>query len=655
MRARRYHLGDLAAIFLLIGASGCGSGFENPPDLPNVDTQAASQVDLTSGTLNGGVNPNGGNTTAWFEWGPDPTYGHSTDAQAVGGGKNIIAVDQRLQDVLAPNQTYYYRLVAANESGTAYGRSMSFATPAPQAPGVATAAPSVITQTGCTFNGTANPHGAPTTGWFEWGADTNYGTATSPQSLGNGSLDLPFGQPVAGLTAETAYHYRAAADNAAGTTFGQDQVCATLAVTTNPPTVTTEPATDILPTTVTLNGTINPKGMDAFGRFEWGPTAAYGNVTAEQYAGNGSTAVPFSVGLTGLAQGTQYHYRAIGRGDGEAAGQDQAFTAPVGAIPSRLYLSNRAPGAYKIIVIDPETNAQVASIPLTAEPAELAPSPDGRTVYAIVGSDLAVIDVLTNTIVDTIVGAGGQQETNQVAVHPDGSTVYIASRPSSGTAFEVRVIDATTHAVLGTITNAGFAGCFLPVGLAIHPSGNPLYAACRDTDSTKPDRFYLIDTTTNAAAMGATFQSDQNLTYINSMSIRPDGTAVYLARSNSTAPLSDVEIFDGATGANVGGIPLPSNALPRAGTVSPDGSRLYVVDQALGVHVIDTAMNTRLLTLSGSKSRGYDIAISTDGARLYTAYLSSVFVNQTATNSWAATITGSFAGGYLLTMTPGHP
>jgi DNA-binding beta-propeller fold protein YncE len=659
MKHHLRRIGCAPLALLLAAGFGCGTGFENVPGLPIVETEAASNVSLTTGTLHGAVNPNGGTTTTWFEWSEDPdldTKGVRTANQAVGGGTAIIAIQEFL-NALASNRLYYYRLVAENESGVAYGSRMNFTTPPPQAPDVITAAPSVITQTGCNFNGTVNPKGAGTDGWFEWWSDTSPMTVieTAHQSLGNGTTPGPLGQPVTNLTPGGTYHYRAVAENAGGKATGNDMDCTTLPLTTNPPVVTTEPATEIAPTAVTVNGTINPNGPDAFGRFEWGPTAAYGNVTAEQYVGNGLTAIPFSLGLTGLTQNTVYHYRAIGRGDGEATGQDQSFATPVGAIPSRLYLSNRISGAYKIIVIDPETNTEIASIPLTAAPAELAPSPDGRTVYAIVGSDLVVIDVLTNTVLDTIAGAGGLQDTNQVAVHPDGRKVYVAYRTSPGSAFEVRVIDATTHAVLGTITNSSFAGCFLPIGLAIHPSGNPLYAACRDTDSTKPDRFYLIDTTTNAAALGATFQREQNHAYLNAMAVRPDGSAVYLARGSTTIPLSDVEIFDGATGARVGGVPLPTNAFPRAEAVSPDGSRLYVADQGLGIHVIDTATNTRLLTLPATKSRGYDIAISPDGGRLYTSYLSSVFVNQTATNSWVTTITGSFTGGWQLTITPGHP
>jgi len=40
---------------------------------PTVTTNAANAITTTSATVNGGVNPNGLATTAWFEWGSDPT------------------------------------------------------------------------------------------------------------------------------------------------------------------------------------------------------------------------------------------------------------------------------------------------------------------------------------------------------------------------------------------------------------------------------------------------------------------------------------------------------------------------------------------------------------------------------------------------------
>jgi P pilus assembly chaperone PapD len=91
-----------------------------------------------------------------------------------------------------------------------------------------------------------------------------------------------------------------------------------------PPTVVTLPATNVATTSATLNGTVDPHGIPANARFEWGSTIAYGNFTPVTVA---SASTPITFDLTGLAPGTEYHYRAIAsNGDGSGQGADEVFT-----------------------------------------------------------------------------------------------------------------------------------------------------------------------------------------------------------------------------------------------------------------------------------------------------------------------------------------
>jgi hypothetical protein len=97
------------------------------------------------------------------------------------------------------------------------------------------------------------------------------------------------------------------------------------------PTVATGTATAILPSTATLNGTVNPNGSFTTAQFQYGPTASYGSTTPSQALGFGSSAVGVGGGgLTGLACGSLYHYRATATNTvGEAYGPDATFiTAP---------------------------------------------------------------------------------------------------------------------------------------------------------------------------------------------------------------------------------------------------------------------------------------------------------------------------------------
>jgi hypothetical protein len=103
-----------------------------------------------------------------------------------------------------------------------------------------------------------------------------------------------------------------------------------LALVASPPlpVVTTLAATSITPTTVVLNGTINPNGVSTTPKFDYGLTTVYGNsatATPSTVTGVGSTAV--SLSITGLTPGTTYHYRLGGTSaGGTTLSADMIFT-----------------------------------------------------------------------------------------------------------------------------------------------------------------------------------------------------------------------------------------------------------------------------------------------------------------------------------------
>ena len=96
---------------------------------PTVATNAATSVTETGGTVNGGVNPNGLATTAWFEWGTDPslaTFSVTTN-QSLGSGTSIQAVNAALSG-LSSGTPYYFRVAASSSGGTTKGSISSFST-----------------------------------------------------------------------------------------------------------------------------------------------------------------------------------------------------------------------------------------------------------------------------------------------------------------------------------------------------------------------------------------------------------------------------------------------------------------------------------------------------------------------------------------------
>ena len=93
------------------------------------------------------------------------------------------------------------------------------------------------------------------------------------------------------------------------------------------PTTTTLSASGVVATDATINGTANPNGIITSAWFEYGTTTSYGQTTASQPQGYGTSANPVNAALTGLTPGTLYHYRLVAQnGETTAYGADLTFT-----------------------------------------------------------------------------------------------------------------------------------------------------------------------------------------------------------------------------------------------------------------------------------------------------------------------------------------
>jgi hypothetical protein len=98
-----------------------------PPILPTVTSGSATNVTGGAATLNGTVNPNGINTTYYFQWGTTTGYGNTTSSQSAGNGLSNVAVSANITRLI-PNTTYHYRVVATNWTGTTNGSDKTFKT-----------------------------------------------------------------------------------------------------------------------------------------------------------------------------------------------------------------------------------------------------------------------------------------------------------------------------------------------------------------------------------------------------------------------------------------------------------------------------------------------------------------------------------------------
>jgi hypothetical protein len=100
--------------------------------------------------------------------------------------------------------------------------------PVVTAPTAITLAASNITAGSALFSGSVTPNGGTTAYWFEFGADTSYGSFTVTNST---SVTGTFGIVVSNLLQGRTYHYQLVATNSAGTGLGGDISFNTLAVT----------------------------------------------------------------------------------------------------------------------------------------------------------------------------------------------------------------------------------------------------------------------------------------------------------------------------------------------------------------------------------------------------------------------------------------
>jgi hypothetical protein len=121
----------------------------------------------------------------------------------------------------------------ANAVGTPFflftdGNSKLFAD-AYQADNQLTSPASNVTTSTATLNGSVNPEGAAVNVSFQFGTDTNYGTATPAQRIGVSNSATPFSANLSGLASGTTIHYRAViTSDFAPSVVGADQQFTTL-------------------------------------------------------------------------------------------------------------------------------------------------------------------------------------------------------------------------------------------------------------------------------------------------------------------------------------------------------------------------------------------------------------------------------------------
>jgi hypothetical protein len=93
------------------------------------------------------------------------------------------------------------------------------------------------------------------------------------------------------------------------------------------PLVITDKATGVTGSGATLNGRVDPSDCPTTYRFQYGKTTAYGGTTVVGDAKSGTSYIPVTAAITGLAAHTTYHFRITAtNAGGTTHGSDRTFT-----------------------------------------------------------------------------------------------------------------------------------------------------------------------------------------------------------------------------------------------------------------------------------------------------------------------------------------
>jgi len=305
--------------------------------IPMLTTSAITNITGTTATSGGTITDEGSGTIiargVCWSTGITPTLSDSKTTDGAGAGSFTSNMSG-----LNGATTYYVRAYATNSVGTGYGMTMSFSTMG-KIPTALTNSATDITTTSATLNGIINANYLSTIVTFEYGTTTNYGASvTISQNPITGNTNTGVSANVSGLLGGTIYNFRVKTVNSLGTTYGNDISFTTLGQL---PTTSTQAATNILQTTATLNGIVNPNYLQTTVTFEYGTTTSYGSIaSAKQSPVLGNSNVSVTADITGLTAATIYHFRVKAVNSlGATFGSDMTFTTggPVTDIDGNIY------------------------------------------------------------------------------------------------------------------------------------------------------------------------------------------------------------------------------------------------------------------------------------------------------------------------------
>lgn len=235
---------------------------------------------------------------------------------------------------------------------------------------------------------------------------------------------------------------------------------------------------------------------------------------------------------------------------------------------------------------------------------------------------LTVIDMASRAKVASVtLGESCLCVGERAAASNDGTRIY-ASNYWSNT---VSVIDTATNSVIRTYAVQPFPGALAP-----SPDGSRLYI----NTVLYPNPGYVVQVLDTAS--GATLATiPLNVPQSGSgMAIAPDGTRLYV--TNQALNGSNVKIIDTRIHAVIGTV--PTGLVPRAIDLTPDGQSAYVAVQEAGVV---SAIGTASGAIVGSVPAGTrpnDVRVLPNGSRVYAVSQDQITAISTTSGATVGTI-----------------
>jgi autotransporter-associated beta strand protein len=284
------------------------------------------------------------------------------------------------------------------------------------------ASTSSTTEAAGTHNVVVNLTGSPA-GTVSVSYRVSAGTATGggyDYTLADGSLSFPSGTTTRNIPitihpdilAEPAETIVVQLFNNSGGNLGT----ATHTVTLNNqsmPEAFTDAATNLLASSVTLNGRVLPNALATNAWFEYGPTAAYGSSTTPQAIGSGTTSANVTAGLSGFAPGG-YHFRCVAQ---NSAGTTYGINQIVSSNNANLATLVTSTGTFTPI-FDAATLSYSVTVPFGTNSVTVAPTvTQANATVKVNGSSVA-----SGTASAAIAIGSGTTTVNVLVTAQDGVT-----------------------------------------------------------------------------------------------------------------------------------------------------------------------------------------------------------------------------------------